>query len=294
MSKNKYRVIGFVVLFNPPNDVIQNILSYLGQVDLLYAVDNSDLECAGFLRQLAELDTVRYLDNRGNPGLAHALNRGIRAAMQEGADFVLMMDQDGRAQPEMVARMMAVLDEISIDKIGIVSPFHLTMLSPSPPVVHWQTVLSTMSSGNLLRVEAYHRAGPFMEELFLDYVDNEYCLRLRQCGFLIIRVNNALLEHKIANLTISRILGWEIVHLNYLPIRWYYISRNCCYVFPKYWGAFPGTLALHGFFIIKHALFSLIFERCRWLRIKMIARGCRDYWSNRLGKFQGNESPYKG
>lgn len=275
-----------------------NIRSYVHQIETLYVVNNSDVGDPILERELIALGNVIYLANLGNPGQAHALNRGILAALEAGADFILTMDQDSRARPSLVSQMLAVLDEIPGGDVAILAPFHLTKLSPTPPPSRWQEVFTTMTSGNLLKADAYRKAGPFREELFLDFVDVEYCLRLRNNDFRIIQVNGALLDHSWANMTENSFLGRRVVHLNYPPFRWYYIARNFCYVYAIYKSVFPESYRLHRRFVLKQAVWALIFERSKLLKLKMMFIGLRDFKTNRLGKLKysdlqsvkGNES----
>ena len=286
MSAGNLHVAGVVVLFNPPEAVVANIRSYIDQIEILYVVDNSDIIDPILERELIALGKVSYLGNHGNPGQAHALNRGISTALEWGADFILTMDQDSSASPSLVSQMLAVLDEIPVREVGILAPFHLTKNRPTRPSSRWQEMFTIMLSGNLLNADAYRKTGPFLEELFLDYVDNEYCLRLRKNGFRIIQVNGALLDHSWGNMTENSFLGRRVVHLNYPPFRWYYIARNFCYVFSLYKNVFPETYRLHRRFVVIQAVYALIFEPCRLLKLKMMIMGLRDFRIHRLGKLE--------
>jgi len=168
MYAAEHRIAGVVVLFDPPRNMVDNVRSYVDELECLYVVDNSDFHDPELERQLLAIPNARYVRNQGNPGQAHALNLGVAAALRDGAHFVLTMDQDSRASPRMMARMLEVLDEVPRDQIGIVAPFHLTRDRPMPPPARWQDVYTTMTSGNLLNTAAFVRAGPFQEALFLD------------------------------------------------------------------------------------------------------------------------------
>ena len=52
-----------------------------------------------------------------------------------------------------------------------------------------------MTSGSFLNLKVYKEAGPFVDKLFIDYVDFEYCLRLKKKGFKIYKLNNTYMQH---------------------------------------------------------------------------------------------------
>ena len=78
-----------------------------------------------------------------------------------------------------------------------------------------------------------------MEKLFIDYVDFEYCLRLRLNGFKIIQLNNITLYQELGNMVTKRILFWKVGISNHSPQRIYYRVRNRLFVSSKYFLHFP-------------------------------------------------------
>ena len=103
-----------------------------------------------------------------------------------------------------------------------------------------------MTSGNLVNLDAFRQVGPFMDELFIDSVDHEYCIRLQINGYKVIQLNGVLLEHTLGerrkHLFIyplnffkknKSIVSYKIVN-NHNYIRKYYMVRNRLYVSRKY------------------------------------------------------------
>ena len=82
------RVAGVVVLYNPKKDFIINILSYLNQVKILYVVDNSEVASPN-INWLESYRTVRRINNKGNIGIAAALNLAAYTAIEDGFDLLL-------------------------------------------------------------------------------------------------------------------------------------------------------------------------------------------------------------
>lgn len=278
----KYTIAGVVVLYNPPEAVIGNIASYLGQIDLLYAVDNSDDESCLDMPGFAGPKVV-YQPNHANLGIAAALNIGAQRALAEGFDFLLTMDQDSCAAPDMVARMLECLDGRDMARIGIVSPFHVTKSGHLPGKEACQDVMTPMTSGCLLNLRAFREVGPFREILFIDFVDNEYCLRLRKHGFDVYRANLARLEHSVGD---TKKYG-PFIATNHSPLRRYYKTRNRFQVFREYVRDFPG----HCFFdlvrLLKEIASIILFEGEKLDKLRMMWQGWRDFRRGRFGKYGG-------
>ena len=151
------------------------------------------------------------------------------------------MDQDSRATPKMVTTMLGCLDrmEIEQDRVGIITPFHMAESDPTPAQGGCEEVLTAMTSGNLLNLAVYRQTGPFLNDFFIDYVDDEYCLRLNASGYKVIRCNDAVLEHSPGNITAHHYRGRTVYVANQNPLRRYYMTRNRFCVIEKYRSHFP-------------------------------------------------------
>jgi rhamnosyltransferase len=282
-----YRVAAVVVFYNPLDEHFENIASYLDDVDCLFVVDNSEVPSSETARCLEGIAKVRYLPNRENLGIARALNIGAEMALESGCDFLLTMDQDSRACPGMVPTMLACLDMIDAATAGILSPEYLPVgAGPSlPSRSSCEEIPVVITSGNLLSLSAYNVAGPFRDDYFIDYVDHEYCLRLRSCGYKIFHVNNAFLKHQIGTITTHRCLYRKILLGNHSPIRRYYSFRNRFYFHETYRRLFPEYFRRFWRDTSRDVLWVLLYESDKIDKLKMMYRGYRDYCEGIYGKF---------
>ena len=69
----KTNVASVVVLYNPGIHVINNIKSFVNQVDKLFIVDNSERVNAEIVEQINRLSHTEYIFNKSNLGIASAL-----------------------------------------------------------------------------------------------------------------------------------------------------------------------------------------------------------------------------
>jgi rhamnosyltransferase len=275
------RIAAVVVLYRPGSDVLDGILSYLHQVDVVYAVDNSEESDARVVARLAEQVKVIYLPNNDNLGIARGLNIGAQRALDEGYQLLLTMDQDSKAAPDMVARIFDCMNGVKSGRVGIVAPFHLTRAGRTPPDMICSDVMTPMTSGCLLNLSAYRETGPFADELFIDFVDNEYCLRLRKHGWQVLRANRATLEHNVGDIC----KFGPFIATNHGPLRRYYKTRNRFWVFREYVRDFPGHCLFDLVRLMKEIASIVLFENEKLSKLAMMWRGFRDFLQGVRGRY---------
>jgi len=278
-------VAAVVVLYRPGDDVFDCIESYSEQVKRIYLVDNSESPDSGRFRDYCQNRPVEYLALGDNYGIAKALNIGAERAIAAGFDFLLTMDQDSRAAPDMVKQMYAVGEKIGWQSISMLAPMHRIGWDHEKTTGEYFPVVTAWTSGCLVNLLAYRAIGPFEEKLFIDFVDHEYCLRSKKNGFQIVKVVNANLFHNIGeNLRVVNILGKNIFITNHSVVRRYYITRNRFYVYLRYLRYSPGFCFFDFFRFFSEIITIIVFERDRIKKMKMISCGILDFLRGSYGK----------
>lgn len=291
------KVCAVVILYNPDSDVVERIKIFSSHTDTVYILDNSE-------KPVFEGNTVPGIQNAKvtflgrNSGIAAALNLGLEMAVNQGAEWVLTMDQDSSFRPEGIASYISALDQMASD-VAILTPLHETAQGKyaegKEEVQRFTPERIVMSSGNLLRVAAFLETGPFLEKLFIDRVDNEYCLRLASKGWKIFRDNRTILVHKLgelerkvefpAFLTKIKFALWKksrthdgFVHISvYSPVRRYYLFRNSLYVGNLYRKAYPDYWKLEKK-ARKEAIKQILFyEKKKIIKLWACIQGWWDY-----------------
>ncbi len=282
-------IAAVVVLYHPDDTVLNNINTYIYQVDVIFVIDNTGLKFtnADLISKIKNMKKIFYIPNNENLGIAKALNIGAAYAIKSGYNFLLTMDQDSRATPTMVADLINCRAMRDHATLGILSPFHSTIATPTPPIDRkHQQVLTAWTSGSLLNLKAYRRTGPFNESLFIDFVDHEYCLRLNLAGYKIFKVNKAVLHHEIGNQRRHKLLWISPVSSNHSALRRYYITRNRFYLASRFKNDFPSFFRKDFVTFLKELVVIFLFERKKIDKYKMIFYGFCDYRKGILGKFQ--------
>lgn len=270
-----------VVLYNPDATVTENIKSYIGSIDHLYAVDNSDEPDEMILSEIKSLENVTYLSLNGNHGIAAALNTAARMANDAGYEWMLTMDQDTRVNQNIVRIMSACLDLYRKQDIGIISSRYTSVdRYVEKRGEQFNEMLATITSGNLLNLQVYKKVGPFMEKLFIDQVDHEYCMRLKLNNYKVIQANRAMLDHHMGNKR-KHMIG-HCSHYN--PVRRYFITRNRFYVTWKYRKQFPKFYRYEFLTFLKELVKIVLFEENKLAKFRNIWLGFIDFVNNNFDR----------
>jgi rhamnosyltransferase len=268
---------GAIILYNPNKSVWNNINSYLNEIDILYAIDNSDVPATGLVELFGNNPKIKYINNEQNLGIARALNIGANLAIKDNYEWLLTMDQDSSFTDN---SFFKIFDELeNKERLALFSPSHFQSQIKYKAIIEKSSVTIVMTSGNILNLKAFPSIGGFNEKLFIDEVDHDYCFRAILKGFNIIQCNIEL-KHQLGK-TIFR-NGKEItIHNN---IRIYYITRNNLFVWKKYLIKFPSQIIRRIHWYIKYTYFILYYSKNRTETLSYIVKGFFHFMIGRYGK----------
>lgn len=282
MSNVNKDVAGMFTMYNSDNEVIERIGTYINQVTILFIVDNSEVPDNILLSKIKSLYTnVCYINNGGNKGIASALNAAALAAVDNNFSYLLMMDDDSEASDSLVRELVSVAAGANV---GIVSP-QSDAADTSSGVAE---VLTTITSGSILKLNAYVHVGPFMNELFIDWVDHEYCFRLQKYGYKVMLANDVKLKHRLGVKKTRLFAGSvRVSWRSHNPTRLYYKVRNSLFVLGLYKRQLPLKFILYAGKELIEDFLKIIFlenEKARYL--KLVVRAFVDLSQGRFGKLR--------
>lgn len=281
------KLAAVVVLYNPSAKILENIKSYIDYVDVVYAVDNSSSDNSKELLS----DKIVYLANGENMGIAYALNRGAKQAIADGYDWLLTMDQDSTFQGDGVEKLKAFILECKstdskypYDKIGLITPFHRTLFNEAEQLKEIDSPAVVMTSGNIISLDAYQKIGGFKDWMFIDAVDFDYCLNLRDHGYDIWRLPQVELKHNLGDVVFKTFRGKRYYGLNHNPTRRYYIVRNRHYFCDMYEARFPGFCNAERQSTKVEVKGILLCENNKIRKLLAMFKGYLDYKLGKKGK----------
>ncbi len=285
------QVAAMVTLYHSESTVLTNVDSYLDQVGKLYVIDNSE-QPDERLREALQLRSPRlqYLAPRGNEGLGVALNRAAEQALADGFSHLLMMDDDSSLPAEAVEQLYQTA--VARPEAGIVSAVMVDQSalqedrSTKPPTV--DPVLTAITAGSLLNLAAYQVAGPFQEDLFIDWVDLEYCFRLKRHGFPILADGHVRLLHRIGIKKKIRLLGFiPYQWRSHNPVRLYYKFRNSLYLLRRDQDVIPARFKRRFHKELRRNLYQILLaEPNKGRFFSLIRKAVADARTGKLGKLE--------
>lgn len=281
-------ICAVVVLYRPPMQVLANVERLLGEVGCVVAVDNTPTGDVGeSIEQLQRLRGCTVLRNGQNLGIAAALNIGIRYALAEGFEWVILFDQDSRIGDNFIAGMLPADAGVSgHPHPGVQCPRYkdelLGIFLPTYRTANGD-VCACMTSGSLIHANTFRALGMMDEGFFIDYVDLDFCLRVRAAGMKVIERQDAVLMHSLGRMTQHRFMGKTFSTTNHSAKRRYYITRNRFTVMRRYlrsdreWviGDFKG--------MVKESIKILVVENDKLAKAGYMLRGLFDAVFNRMG-----------
>ncbi len=200
-------------------------------------------------------DYIHIIRNESNLGFAKGNNIGIRYALDKGADYVLLLNNDTTVDPEFLTEMVKVAE--SDEKIGILCPKMYQYSQPDqllfdggvkidlwrgtlrgePIQDNDQPVMETeFASGAamMIRASTLEQIGLLPEEYFFGVEDVDYSLMALGNRSRIAVARRARVLHKVsstagASMDVTGIgfhvhKGWQILRRKYLSTPAYYLS----------------------------------------------------------------------
>ncbi len=279
------KIYSGIVLYNPdPKRLKQSLDSISCQVEKVILIDNGSANAAEVLKILSVYRNVVLVSNQGNLGIAAALNQICSLAYDESADWVLTLDQDTVCSPDIISKLSKQVD---ISSVGIVCPAVDYEGLHSEPLKETDLITTTyacMTSGSLTNLDAWKKVGGFREDYFIDYVDNEFCMKLGLHGYKIVRVHNCIMHHQLGEVKEKRILGlFKRRATTHSPLRYYYMTRNnlvFIWEYKRHLNVFKEYLKIA--YILWHGL--LYADNTKEM-IEFIKRGVTDAKNRNMGKF---------
>ncbi|MCX7818658.1 MAG: glycosyltransferase family 2 protein [Kiritimatiellae bacterium] len=217
-------VVAVVLGYNHPDDTIECLASLDASRPLrpaLLYVDNGS-ELAACRRVMEAAQTARVLRLSPNAGVGRGFNAGLRDALARGARYVLLVNNDVVAAPDMVARLVAAAEAAA--RAGIVVPkifYHAAprrVWSAGSWYRRWPpTIVLRRTRGDddgalddvrdlefatfcvaLFRRELFEEVGLLDTDFHVFQEDYDLCLRARAAGWSVRYEPAAHVWHKVS------------------------------------------------------------------------------------------------
>lgn len=284
VKKNNFVIAGIVSLYKPTPLYISNIDKYADKLDICFLIDdsgNSNKEL--FMDFLQKHPNTLYISNKDNIGLCKSVNIGLKKSYEYGADWVLIMDQDGEFNNDIVQIFRNYILTHTSNKVAIIAPQLNYDRHPRKSKKGYRKIKYPDLSGCLFNISILHRLNYLDENTYFYGLDVEYCIRVRKEGYKIIECSEAVLNHHPAETRTLTLFGKCIFKYGFdKPIRYYYQFRVCYYIYKKY--GLIRSFRTILFFIYRYLKVILLFENKKEY-LKMIRQGIYDAKRGFYGKY---------
>ena len=251
----------------------QSLQSVTAQAEKVFVVDNHSENLSEVKKLVMSFPNVALLENEQNNGIAKALNQMCELAEKEGYEWILTLDQDSLIPKDLLKIFQNYLSE---EKIGIICPAVYyegweKKAESRPPTEY---VSACMTSASLTKIQAWKEVGGFREEYFIDYVDNEFCMKLRLHQYKVLRINGCQMHHQLGDSGIKKIFGLKLHYSRHSPLRLYYMARNNYAFIREYAKSLP--LLKEYLKLVYVLLLEFLFSKQKRKAIRFIRYGLRD------------------
>jgi len=244
---------------------------------------------------------ISIIKTKENLGFAGGSNIGMRRAMESGADYVLLLNNDTLVSEEFLSQLVDTAESHEISNIIGAKILHY----PDKRVWYASGAISWLRGGGhhprkgrpdsavktdkpfnvsfitgclmLIRRDVIEKIGFLDETYFLYNEDSDYCCRASAAGVEMFVNPRSLIFHK-ENSTAG---GWRPYHI-------YYLIRNKLIFMERY---APNRAVLSSFYIITGIVGLLYFAawvfRGRFDLVKAYMRAIKDYRKGIKGRASG-------
>lgn len=296
------KVFIIILNWNGWSDTLECLAS-LNKVDYdnfeIILIDNGSKEKPPIIEreEFANLK-INQIFNEANLGFSGGNNQGIKIALEKGADYVLLLNNDTIVANDFLGKLV---NQAEKDKeIGIVGP---QMLFYEAPELIWfgggrfnwlknrgthemykmpvqtkefiKEVDYITGCCLLVKKEVIEKIGLMPEDYFLYYEDADWCLRAKRAGYKILYVSGSKIWHKVS-------VGLK----EGSPVFTYYHIRNGLVLAKKYSGLIKKLFLsiFVGFLYIKQII--KLFLGINKKQAETILLAIEDFYLNKMGKYE--------
>ena len=210
---NKFFVI--IANFNNKKDIvlcIKSLIKAYSKINII-VVDNASIDCSLLGIESLKYRNLKIIRNRKNLGFAKGVNKGIKFALKQGAQSVLLLNPDTIVDQGFLEPLLNNQAEISgpiikfqrngkwVYDFGGKINFWLGRAS------HYESLSSKSNFGQpdylsgcclLIKREVFEKIDLLDEKYFLFFEDSDFCLRAKKAGSKIALESKSMILHKLS------------------------------------------------------------------------------------------------
>jgi rhamnosyltransferase len=218
--------------------ILRSINNIKKQVKKVYLIDNSR-------KKIHFKDKkIKYIFLGENYGIAHAQNYAIFQAIKDNFKFILLSDQDTIYPKNYLKNLIPFFKQKNVSAIcpnlfdtnknkplGLISRFLFLKqtlnneynIKQKSNDLKFEYITESMASGTVIKLHDIKDIGYMNDDLYLDWVDFEWCWKLNKKNKKMIGIKNLFAKHKLGS---SKTTIFNKIYHRHSLLRYFYIIRN--------------------------------------------------------------------
>ena len=266
------KVAVIIVLYNPDTNDIDNVRR-IAQYNVGFVVDNSLIP----FMDGETIGNMSYICNKANIGIAKAQNIALREILKGDYEYVVFLDQDTRVAVDYPSQIAMEFSRIDNDRLAVLGPQVVNAVTGGQyaSAIHKYEISENgfslrkhiISSGSCMSINALKDVGLMWGELFIDYVDFEWCWRAASKGYQCGVTSHLQISHHVGQRELS--IGKYKVIIS-AQQRYFYQYRNFIWLIQKKYVPLQWKCATCVKFLLRLVYFPIL------------VNGGLKYWNNMI------------
>lgn len=266
------KVAVIIVLYNPDTNDIDNVRR-IAQYNVGFVVDNSLIP----FMDGETIGNMSYICNKANIGIAEAQNIALREILKGDYEYVVFLDQDTRVAVDYPLQIAMEFSRIDNGRLAVLGPQVVNAVTGGQyaSAIHKYEISENgfslrkhiISSGSCMSINALKDVGLMWGELFIDYVDFEWCWRAASKGYQCGVTSHLQISHHVGQRELS--IGKYKVIIS-AQQRYFYQYRNFIWLIQKKYVPLQWKCATCVKFLLRLVYFPIL------------VNGGLKYWNNMI------------
>ena len=260
------------MLYNPDTNDIDNVRR-IAQYNVGFVVDNSLIP----FMDGETIGNMSYICNKANIGIAKAQNIALREILKGDYEYVVFLDQDTRVAVDYPLQIAMEFSRIDNGRLAVLGPQVVNAVTGGQyaSAIHKYEISENgfslrkhiISSGSCMSINALKDVGLMWGELFIDYVDFEWCWRAASKGYQCGVTSHLQISHHVGQRELS--IGKYKVIIS-AQQRYFYQYRNFIWLIQKKYVPLQWKCATCVKFLLRLVYFPIL------------VNGGLKYWNNMI------------
>ena len=267
---------------------IENLLTYINQIEKLYIYITKEIEISNYLNQLArysQIEIAKSIDY----GEAEVYKELIEKAISEKADYITILKPDMYYENESFLELKKYLMQSDVARISVLTPMPLFGCElHERKSEEFRAIKGCNAYGALLNLNIYKETKGIKTDYYQTTFDYDYCLQTRLLGYDVILAQNLVLRKQNYKIITKKIgfISLSMIDRDLMDL--YYETRNRLYLWVEYKTLDKDYVSLDKKLAKKEQQEIKAKDKNYKEKLLMIDKARRDYKNKILGRYKEN------